>query len=279
MEIWLIKGGKKSGPYHDYEIREKIGHKELDGDEVAWHEGLPSWTKLSKIDIFSQEFEASEDPIQPPQLPKEYLDKINAPGQGPEKPKRYLARRFWARWMDLVLYSAVWWLVMYAVGRDIEAAIRNPWLQLSDYVPWFVLEAWLIHRFGSTPGKWLMGLSVRNEDGSILDLKPSIWRSLRVLITGIGFGWGLLMVLCQGMSWFTTKRLGKPIWDHIGGHKIVTVPLKPIKIITLILLFFVAAQLQMAVRGPFEEKIVTDAYPNLKEFFENGNQWYFPVKN
>jgi len=124
-----------------------------------------------------------------------------------------------------------------------------------------------------------MGLGVKNEDDSTLDLKPSIWRALRVMVTGIGFGWGLLSVLCQGMSWFTTKRIGKPIWDHIGRHKIVASPLNPIKIIALIFLFFVSAQLQMAVRGPYEEKIMTEAYPNLKDFFEKSNKWYFPVKN
>ena len=123
-----------------------------------------------------------------------------------------------------------------------------------------------------------MSLRVVNQDGSTLALKPAIWRSLRVMVTGVGFGWGLLSVLCQAMSWFTTKRLGKPIWDHIGGHKVIAEPLSPFRTAGLVVLFFVAAQLQMAVRGPHEEKIMSEAFPQYKEFFERDGKWYFPVK-
>jgi hypothetical protein len=146
------------------------------------------------------------------------------------------------------------------------------------FLPWFAIEAWLIHRFGKTPGKWLMGLKVSNEDGSPLALKESVWRSLRVMITGIGFGWGLLAILCQTMSWFTTRRLGKPIWDYLGNHKVEAEPLKPMRIAALVFVFVGAAQLQMAVRGPHEEKIMVEQFPHYKEFFERSDKWYFPVK-
>jgi len=280
MEVWLIRNGKKSGPYHDYDVRSKIGDGDLGPDDSVWHEGLSEWTKLGEIDLFRGEFKDTEavgEVAIPPELPEKFLKR--AANATEEKPKRYLARRFWGRWLDLVMYSAVWWLGMYLVGRDIEAVLRNPWLQLTIYVPWFVIEAWLIHRFGSTPGKWLMGLGVRNEDGSKLELKPSIWRALRVLVTGIGFGWAVLSLLCQGLSWFTTRRLGKPIWDQLGGHKLVAVRLNPIRIVALVILFIAAAQLQMAVRGPHEEKILSEDYPQFKEFFDDRPKWYLPVKN
>lgn len=281
MEIWLIRNGEKSGPFHDYDIRGRIAHEELEKDDYAWHEGLPGWKTLGEIEIFRDDFKDPEKPPAPPPLPDKYLERAaSSPDDNEEKKpgKKHLARRFWARWMDLMVYTAVWWLVMYAVGRDIGAAIRNPWLQLSVYIPWFAIEAWLIHRFGTTPGKWLMGLRVRNDDGSSLALKPSVWRSIRVMVTGVGFGWGLLAVLCQAMSWFTTKRIGKPIWDYLGGHHLEAVPLSPFRIMALVFFFVASAQLQMAVRGPHEEEIIVKAYPQMKEFFENGEKWYFPVK-
>jgi hypothetical protein len=154
----------------------------------------------------------------------------------------------------------------------------NLWLLLIMYLPWFAVEAWLIQRFGRTPGKWLMGLRVANNDDSKLALKPAVWRSLRVMVVGIGFGWSLLSVLCQAMSWFTARRLGKPIWDQIGGHKVVADPISPLRIAALVILFFAAAQLQMAVRGPHEEKIMSEAFPQYEEFFKRDGKWYFPVK-
>jgi uncharacterized RDD family membrane protein YckC len=273
MEIWLIVNGNRSGPYPDYEIRSRIEHGEMTPEEMVWHDGLPEWTPVGELELFRNSLEKQEVALIPPPLPKAYME-----ASAGAKPKPYLARRFWARWTDLTIYSALWWLGMYLGGRDIGSAIGNLWLLIPMFLPWFAIEAWLIHRFGKTPGKWLMGLKVSNEDGSPLALKESVWRSLRVMITGIGFGWGLLAILCQTMSWFTTRRLGKPIWDYLGNHKVEAEPLKPMRIAALVFVFVGAAQLQMAVRGPHEEKIMVEQFPQYKEFFERSDKWYFPVK-
>lgn len=294
MDIWIIRNGKKSGPLPDYEIRSRILDGQLTKDDYVWHEELPGWVPLEEIELFhgdlkraereqksseKKDEKSQEKPVDVEVVAEELVKRMREISDQPQKEKRHLGRRFWARWLDLTVYTAVWWLLMYVVGRDIGAAIRNPWLQLSVYFPWFAIEAWIIHRFGITPGKWLLDLRVVNEDESKLSLKASIWRSIRVLITGVGFGWGLLSVLCQGMSWFTTKRLGKPVWDYLGGHKVEVTPLRAHKVIVLVGLIFIAAHLQMAVRGPHEQEIILERYPSWKEFFENRNNWYFPVKN
>jgi hypothetical protein len=177
-----------------------------------------------------------------------------------------------------MLYATVWWLLIYLVGRDIGAAMRSDLMKILIFIPWFAIEAWLLHRFGTTPGKWLMGIRVVNEDESELTLKASIWRSIRVLIVGIGFGWGFLSLLCQTMSWFTTRKIGKPVWDYMGKHKIVVTPLGAFRIITLVVLMFIASQLQTAVKGPYMQEEILKQYPEMKEFFEKGNPMYFPVK-
>jgi uncharacterized RDD family membrane protein YckC len=273
MEIWLIQNGKRSGPYPDYEIRSRIEHGQMTPEEMVWHEGLPEWTPVGELELFLNSLEKQAPAIAPPPLPKAYMEAAAG-----AKPNAHLARRFWARWTDLTLYSALWWLGMYLGVRDIGSAIGNLWLLLPMFLPWFAVEAWLIHRFGKTPGKWLMGLKVSNEDGSPLALKEAIWRSLRVMITGIGFGWGLLAILCQTMSWFTTRRLGKPIWDYLGNHKVETGPLHPMRTVVLMFVFIGAFLLQVAVRGPHDEKIMLERFPQYKDFYEGSEKWYFPVR-
>ena len=277
MDIWLIRSGVKTGPFPDYEIRRKVERGELDADARIWYDGLAEWTEISKVDLFKDEF--NERAAEPPALPPEYLERAQSAAKTAAVVKpRHLGRRFWARWMDLTLYSALWWIGMYLAGRDIGSAIRNPWLLLPMYIPWFVLEAWLLHRFGRTPGKWLMGLRVTNEDGSELALKASVWRSLRVMVTGVGFGWGILSVLCQAMSWFTARRIGKPIWDFLGNHKVSADPLNPFKIAALVIGFMVAANLQMAVRGPHEREVIIEMFPQMEKHMEEHDDWYFPVR-
>lgn len=277
MEIWLISEGVRKGPYPDYAIREKIEGGLISAGEMVWHEGLPAWIPVGELELFKSTFEKLEHnlPIPPPTP----ISQSENGQQDKAKPKHFFMRRFWARWTDLSFYAALWWLLMYVSGRDIGAVIPNLWIMITMFLPWFLVEAWLIHRFGTTPGKWLMCLRVTNEDGSLLELKPALWRGFRVLVTGIGFGWGLLSLFCQAMSWFTTRKLGKPVWDFAGKHKVEAIySLKPLRVAVLILVFLICAQLQMAVRGPHEQKLIIEQYPQYKEYFKNNAEWYFPVK-
>lgn len=279
MEIWLIRNGEKSGPYPDYEIRSRIEHEELEADARVWHEGLAEWIELGSVELFKNEFDKKTIAEAPP-LPSDYLERLrkNPQKDTTPRPPLHLMRRFWARWLDIFVYAALWWVGMYLAGRDIGSTFANPWMLLTMYVPWFALESWLIHRFQVTPGKWLLGLKVVNDDGSVLPLKNSVWRSTRVMVTGIGFGWGLLAIFCQTMSWFTARRIGKPIWDYLGGHKVVAKPLNPVAILPVVFLFIAAAYLHMAVLGPHVEKYVLEQNPEYEEAYVLWRPMYFPVK-
>lgn len=272
MDIWIIRDGEKTGPIHDFEIRRKIETGELPATTPAWHEGLDAWKPLVEIDLFTREFELAAIPrpaesppgqILPPPLPR----------------KTAYGRRFWARWFDIYLYSGFWWLAMWAVGQDIEAALLNPWVMFFQCVPWFALEALLIHKFGTTPGKWLLGLQVTNNDGTPLDLAASIRRALSVMFSGVGFGWGLLAVFCQALSLFNAKRLGAPLWDHSGGHQVIARPLSPFRLVALVFLFAGALQLQMIVVSPYLFEMAGKSFPSLKEQYEKNPPWHLPKKS
>ena len=222
MDLWIIQNGEKIGPIHDFDVRKKIESGELPGTTPAWHDGLPAWKPLIEISLFEREFERPfEDHATPfASAADDAVRQVPPPLPGPH----CLIRRFWARWMDLCLFAGVWWIVMWAGGRDIGGALYNPWIMLLQYVPWFVLESFLLHRFGTTPGKWLLGIKVVNNDGSLLSLADATRRSARVLCLGIGFGWGVLALICQIMTFFTARRLGSPLWDQAGGHRVIAAP-------------------------------------------------------
>lgn len=203
MDIWIIRDGEKFGPLHDYEVRRKIEDGELPADTPAWHEGLGAWRPLNQIDIFTREFEIAATAREPaPEFP-EIPPLPGSPLPPPLPVTTFYLRRFWARWLDLTLYSGIWWIAMWAARQDIEAALQNEWILLLHYVPWFVIEPLLLHYLGTTPGKWLLNLHVVNPDGSRLDLPAAIRRSLRVMFIGVGFGVPLLVLFCQVLSVFT----------------------------------------------------------------------------
>ncbi|MGD9417953.1 MAG: RDD family protein [Verrucomicrobiota bacterium JB025] len=281
MDIWIIEDGAKTGPFNDYEIRSRIEDGKLPADTMAWHEGLDAWSPLAEIPIFKSEFDKPfqaphpESPAEPTPQPETgpLAQEITTPAEAatPTPPPinaKAPIRRFWARWMDLYLFGAFWWLTMWAVGRDIEATLNNAWVMLLLYAPWFLGEIYFIHRFGTTPGKWLLGIRVTNDDGSLLDLTESTRRTMRVYFLGIGFGISIVSVICQALSLFTVHRIGKPIWDHAGGHRVSTSPLNPLRLVVFVIVFFCSLQLQGLVLAPYTMKQLTERYPAAKEFFE-----------
>jgi uncharacterized RDD family membrane protein YckC len=270
MDIWIIQDGEKKGPIRDYEIRGRIRDGILTGDTPAWHEGLDSWKTLGGLPLFAGEFERRDAEPVPMAEPGSRQTPPPVPAQA------RLIRRFWARWFDLYLYAGVWWFAMWAAGRDIGATLANPWIILFLYVPWFALEAVLLQRFGTTPGKWLLGLRVVNDDGSLLGTPAAIRRCLRVMFLGIGFGWGVLSLICQLLSVFTTRRLGRPLWDHVGGHHLEAAPLHPLRLAAYVAGLFAALQLQMIVVAPHVMENMGRMFPEMREHFEKNPPWHLP---
>ncbi len=270
MDLWIIIDGEKSGPIHDFEVRRRILSGEFTAETPAWHEGMDTWKPLGEINLFQGEFR------EPPAAKPEPATTTLRPPPLPQQPA--YSRRFWARWFDLTLYGGIWWICMWAARQNVEAALLNPWIMFFQFVPWFLLEALLIHYTGTTLGKWLLGLRVTNLDGSRLSLAASTRRALQVMFTGVGFGWGLLALFCQALSYFTAKRLGTTLWDHTGGHRVLAGSHHPIRIITLVFLFFAAIQLQAVVLYPTYVKLLTEQSPNLKPIFDNNPQWSLPTR-
>ena len=65
------------------------------------------------------------------------------------------------------------------------------WTLLCNYLAWtftFIFEPLLLHLWGTTPGKWVFGLSVRDEDGKKLSLRTALYRTLGVFVHGMGGG-------------------------------------------------------------------------------------------
>ncbi|MEO5914121.1 MAG: RDD family protein [Luteolibacter sp.] len=279
MEIWIILDGEKIGPLHDFEIRRKITTGELPASTPAWHEGSGDWKPLIEIDLFKREFELVSPPEENPFTPPA-VDSPPENGNDPSLPTpQACGRRFWARWLDLSLYSGVWWLGMWAAGQNIEAATINPWIMFFHYVPWFALEAVLIHQYATTPGKWLLGLRVLNNDSSRLDLGDSTRRSMRVLFTGIGFGFSYLAFFCQLLSLFMVKRTGSTLWDQSGGHRVIASPLHPVRVMACVFAYFVAMMMMFGVFSPYIVKETIRRNPEYKEYFEKNPPWGLPPRN
>lgn len=285
MDIWIIINGESSGPMPEFSVRAKIAAGEFDADTPAWHEGLSGWTPLRELALFRREF----DPLPKPELegaghsraddaePRSLPDQH--PANGGLQTKAYAVRRFWARWFDLYVYVGLWWFAMWAIGNDIRALLGNLPVMLMIYLPWFGLEVLMIHYFGTTPGKWLLGLRVRNRDGALLTLSESLRRTLRVCFLGTGMGWEMVSLVCQSIAYVQAKRTGTTLWDAVGQHEVLCNPLRPVRVIVYAIVLFGALQLQAAVLAPYLRAALVESFPALRQTLEETPHWQLPPRH
>ncbi len=115
-------------------------------------------------------------------------------------------RRFFARRLDTLLYGLPWLAIQLYLLHDYQtadpvspvlyyAAFVIPFVfvqvfflsSLAQTLTAFVLEPLFLTLFGTTPGKWIMGLELRNAEGGHLALTQARNRTMTVIFRGEGF--------------------------------------------------------------------------------------------
>jgi uncharacterized RDD family membrane protein YckC len=275
MDVWLIEDGERRGPFPQFEIERRILDGDLEPDCPAWVEGQGSWQEISRSPQFAAVFERARDALQGGPEPDPAAGQAEpepepVAAQPPELPAQavttaQLLRRFWARWFDLHLFGVIWWSGMRLAGHDLAALMTDMWMLVWQMLPWFAIEALMIHLWGTTPGKALLGIRVRQADGSPPSIGASVWRSLRVWTLGLGLGMPLLVILCQGLSLWTSRRLGRPLWDVAGDHRVAVGPLRPARLSLFVGLFVVLIGLRGWVLMPAVEELYGDKLELLRQ--------------
>ena len=102
----------------------------------------------------------------------------------------YPWRRFWARSFDLLLYQTLW-LLLIALGFGVLLVPRTNVHTFFDAVVamllMLVLEPLWLAFFGTTPGKAIFGLAIRNQEGQKLTYKEARERTWAVFGSGLGY--------------------------------------------------------------------------------------------
>ncbi|MDT8287560.1 MAG: RDD family protein [Elusimicrobiales bacterium] len=76
-------------------------------------------------------------------------------------------------------------------------------------------ETWLSSGGRATVGKWIMGIRVRDKDGSDLSIPKAFFRSVGYFISSIPVNLGYVVAL------FTPKK--RALHDYIGGSRVISI--------------------------------------------------------
>ncbi len=284
MDIYVLKDGKRQGPYLPFKLRELLEDKEYLPSDQGWMEGMDTWAPLSSIEALSHWM--PRDPAQPPPLPgPEDWDRRIAPVQEIVEAQRETeARRVraWLRWLARTLDDMLWYAFLWILGISAGYAgvwdfvLRQPMILVAVAASWIPVEAWLIHRFTTTPGKWLLGIQITDDLGQPLAYRSALKRSALVLVTGNGLGLPFQLfipVLQAVMAWVLYRRSGTTLWDRSASSQVFHVPprLPGLATCGCILLLWVFAGSWISLRAPIPLDLPAEQRTAIEKLREQFN--------
>ena len=132
--------------------------------------------------------------------------------------------RYAARMIDMGLF----FFIVIPVARELglpmssNATVLLQLLALALLVP---VEALVLARFGTTPGKAFMRMQVVRDDGQRLDLATAMSRSTKVWLLGWGLGLPLISLVTLIISFAKLTGEGKTAWDSQCGTRVLHQPI------------------------------------------------------
>ncbi len=114
--------------------------------------------------------------------------------------------RFLARAFDYSLFFSFLWAI--SAGK-IESTLVP-----LEYFLWIPVEAAFLRWLGTTPGKWVLGIQLRQGRLPRLDYPTALRRSFNVWFRGLGMGVPFLNVICSLVAFQRLKAFKVTTWDR-----------------------------------------------------------------
>lgn len=210
MQYWIRQNGEKQGPLAVWDVYEKIDSKELSRDELVWHDGLSSWVKAEELflDRF-KELEVKELKIEgsetPPPLPQAVADSASKP---------FWWRRAFAKFLDLILAQLIFFALINLLKIPLVPESNTSWVIIFQVLPWIFIESYLLQKYGTTPGKYFMGLSVSSISGEKISARTALIRTLYSWGVGMAFGLNPICLFSALCCYFVSLPMNRFSWDY-----------------------------------------------------------------
>ncbi|HHV42148.1 MAG TPA: RDD family protein [Clostridiaceae bacterium] len=189
-----------------------------------------------------------------------------------KSPVPYPGRRFLARFLDWSIYYVIWNYISLILIRG--KIVRGLLLMYADTMAvmaiMLILEPLLLSFLGTTPGKTVMGLRIRTDEGNKLSLKDAFKRTFQVFADGMGFN--ILVINLLNMAWARRNCLaGKALlWEQKHSYTIESTKLWRgivAGLAIVVLIFFGLPPIYQAAQYPLHRGDITPL-----QYVENVNE-------
>jgi len=153
----------------------------------------------------------------------------------------YPWRRYWARLFDISFIMPIYIILIalfyprlnYSITR-MDSFIGGT-LLLLFYLIFF--EPMMLSSFGTTPGKALLGIKIRDLSGNKISYTTGMKRGFLVWLNGMGIGIPLITLFTMIAAYNRLKRNGITSWDEKCGINIIHHRISILRVILFIVIF------------------------------------------
>ena len=121
--------------------------------------------------------------------------------------------RYFARMIDYVFICFIIVFLLKISSPGLLALYESVKYISIPALIWIIIEAILISTVGTTLGKWILRVTVRTADGSKLNFKNSLLRSLMAFSCGYGLSLPYVNIITSIISFIYLKFNEKTLWD------------------------------------------------------------------
>lgn len=132
------------------------------------------------------------------------------------KAEQHPVRRYFARIIDFSLMITIIRIILVMIIRirPFSDTILDTFTPVIGYILSLPASAFLLYLWGTTPGKWLMGIYLEDPNGGRLSFYNAISREVDVLIAGFGFHIPIIMQIRLYISYRDTINGKGTEWDE-----------------------------------------------------------------
>jgi uncharacterized RDD family membrane protein YckC len=223
---YFLSGGRMMGPCGISDLAASFRSGALPPDTQVWAQGMKEWFPASALPVF-QEVLAQAPP--PPAAAAAALGVSGAaqsagaarPVTQPAAEEFSTEARPWQRWfariIDLTVAAVVFGAVAEMVAPGSGIFDSNVVSTLVVLAAWMIAEPFVISTFGTTPGKALLNIRLRQADGRMLTFEQAFLRSVRVWLFGMAAGVPLINLIAMASAHGRLRREGTTSWDEAGS--------------------------------------------------------------
>lgn len=149
-------------------------------------------------------------------------------------------RRFWARIIDQMIHTIPVALLFGIIAPEFTTETLKKYGQFTSnmaYLPFvLILEMLIISMFGSTLGKYLLGVRLSGNDGGRVSFGSSAIRTISLWVKGLAFGFPVVCLFTAAYAADKIKKTSIASWDKDASISVEYSPLSGGKVFVAILL-------------------------------------------